>query len=42
VIEKLVEPEPLPGLRDRDPKAYRKLRTSPAFLLFRLAKAGTG
>jgi ubiquinone/menaquinone biosynthesis C-methylase UbiE len=42
VIEKLVEPEPLPGLRDRDPKAYRKLRTSPAFLLFRLAKGGPG
>jgi ubiquinone/menaquinone biosynthesis C-methylase UbiE len=42
VIDRLVEPEPLPELQDRDPESYRKLRTRPAFLLFRLAKSGPG
>lgn len=38
VIDLLVEPEPAPQLRDRDPGADARLRTRPAFLFFRLAK----
>ena len=40
VIERLVEPEPGPELRDRDPRAYHLLRTEPRFLCFRL-RAGS-
>jgi ubiquinone/menaquinone biosynthesis C-methylase UbiE len=36
VIEQLVEPEPFPELRDRDPTAYEQIRTKPRFLFFRL------
>ena len=36
VIEQLVEPEPVPELRDRDPAAYEQIRTKPRFLFFRL------
>jgi len=36
LIERLVEPEPSPGLRDRDPEAYELLSTKPQFLFFRL------
>jgi len=36
VIEQLVEPEPLPELRERDAAAYERLRTNPTFLCFRL------
>lgn len=36
VIERLVEPEPLPDVRDRDPDADQLLRTEPGFLFFRL------
>jgi ubiquinone/menaquinone biosynthesis C-methylase UbiE len=35
-IEQLVEPEPIPELRDRDPVAYERIRTQPRFLFFRL------
>jgi SAM-dependent methyltransferase len=38
VIDLLVEPEPVPQLRERDPEADARLRTKPAFLFFRLAK----
>jgi len=38
VIDQLVEPEPVPELRERDPADYDKLRTRPTFLFFRLAK----
>lgn len=37
VIERLVEPEPLPELAERDPEHYLILRDAPRFLLFRLA-----
>ena len=40
VIERLVEPDPVPELRDRDPEADQLLRTEPGFLFFRLV-AGT-
>jgi ubiquinone/menaquinone biosynthesis C-methylase UbiE len=36
LIERLVEPEPLPAVRERDPEADQLLRTEPGFLLFRL------
>jgi SAM-dependent methyltransferase len=38
LIERLVEPGPVPGLGERDPRADRELRTSPVFLFFRLVK----
>ena len=38
VIERLIEPEPVPGLRDHDPEAYELLRTKPQFLFFRLRR----
>ena len=37
-IERLVEPAPVPELADVDADDYRRLRTSPAFLFFRLVK----
>lgn len=40
VIDRLVEPEPTPELREQDPGADARLRTRPAFLFFRLAKRG--
>lgn len=36
VIERLIEPAPLPALADRDPEVYRLLATQPRFLFFRL------
>ena len=38
VIDRLVEPAPLPELQPRDAHDYAKLRTGPAFLFFRLTK----
>jgi SAM-dependent methyltransferase len=38
LIERLVEPAPLPELADVDADAYLRLRTRPAFLFFRLVK----
>jgi SAM-dependent methyltransferase len=38
LIERLVEPAPVPELADVDADGYRRLRTSPAFLFFRLVK----
>jgi SAM-dependent methyltransferase len=40
VIDELVEPPPAAELRQRDPKSYGKIRTSPRFLFFRLVKRG--
>lgn len=37
VIERLIEPQPVPELRARDPDAYEEIRTKPRFLFFRLA-----
>jgi SAM-dependent methyltransferase len=39
VIERLAEPAPLAELADRDPAAYRAIRTKPRFLFFRLRPA---
>jgi SAM-dependent methyltransferase len=39
MIERLVEPEPLPQLADRDPAMFAVLRTRPRFLFFRLRPA---
>lgn len=36
VIDRLVEPEPVPELRERDVDAYTWLRKAPQFLFFRL------
>jgi SAM-dependent methyltransferase len=38
LIERLVEPAPVPELADVDADDYHRLRTSPAFLFFRLVK----
>ena len=38
VIDRLVEPEPAAELAQRDPLNYKKIRTSPRFLFFRLVK----
>jgi SAM-dependent methyltransferase len=38
VIDRLVEPPPLPELRARDPRDYDKISTGPRFLFFRLVK----
>jgi ubiquinone/menaquinone biosynthesis C-methylase UbiE len=38
VIDRLVEPEPSPELRQRDPQSYDKIRSRPTFLFFRLIK----
>jgi ubiquinone/menaquinone biosynthesis C-methylase UbiE len=38
IIDRLVEPMPLPGLQEREPAAYRRLTTTPGFLFFRLTK----
>jgi len=39
VIERLVEPEPLGELAERDPVAYEQIRTQPRFLFFVLRPA---
>jgi hypothetical protein len=39
VIERLAEPAPLAALADRDPAAYKVIRTKPRFLFFRLRPA---
>ncbi|MGA3353375.1 MAG: methyltransferase domain-containing protein [Acidimicrobiales bacterium] len=36
LIERLVEPEPLASLADRDPVAYDEISTKPRFVFFRL------
>jgi SAM-dependent methyltransferase len=36
VIERLVEPAPLPEAAERDAQAYEAIRTKPRFLFFRL------
>jgi hypothetical protein len=41
VIDRLVEPSPLPELQERDPAAYRRLTRAPAYLCFRLTKASS-
>ena len=41
LIEALVEPDPGPGLRERDPAADLKLRRAPSFLFFRLRPNAT-
>jgi ubiquinone/menaquinone biosynthesis C-methylase UbiE len=38
VIDRLVEPDPSPELRQRHPQDYDKIRTRPRFLFFRLTK----
>lgn len=40
IIERIVEPPPLPELQQRDPQDYNKIRTRPRFLFFRLVKRG--
>lgn len=35
VIERLIEPRPVPELRERDPDAYEDITTRPRFLFFR-------
>jgi SAM-dependent methyltransferase len=40
VIERLVEPRPLPEMAQHYPDDYALLSTEPAFIAFRLAKAG--
>jgi SAM-dependent methyltransferase len=42
VIDRLVEPEPSPELRQRNPQADARIRTGPRFLFFRLVKRGAG
>lgn len=39
VIERLIEPRPVPELRERDPEAYEEITTKPRFLFFRLMTA---
>jgi ubiquinone/menaquinone biosynthesis C-methylase UbiE len=39
VIERLVEPDPVAEMADRDPAFYEMLRTRPQFLFFRLCKS---
>lgn len=41
VIERIVEPRPLPELAERDPAAYDELCTLPRFLFFRLRPAAS-
>jgi SAM-dependent methyltransferase len=38
VIDRLLEPAPLPGLQEREPASYHLLTTTPGFLFFRLIK----
>jgi hypothetical protein len=38
VIDRLLEPTPLPELKEREPDTYRRLTTTPGLLLFRLTK----
>jgi SAM-dependent methyltransferase len=42
VIDQLAEPAPQPELRNREPRAYDRLQTGPAFLFFRLTKRVAG
>jgi len=42
IIDRLVEPEPVPELRARNPDVYAWLRRAPQFLFFRLKIAPTG
>jgi SAM-dependent methyltransferase len=38
IIDRMVEPPPLPALQQRNPRDYHKICTRPAFLFFRLRK----
>jgi ubiquinone/menaquinone biosynthesis C-methylase UbiE len=40
LIERILEPLPLPELQQRAPQDYSKIRTRPRFLFFRLVKRG--
>jgi hypothetical protein len=37
VIERLVEPRPIPAMQQRYPQDYARLTTEPAFIAFSLA-----
>lgn len=39
IIERLVEPQPVPAMADRHPDDHAKLSAEPGFIAFRLAKA---
>jgi SAM-dependent methyltransferase len=39
LIERIVEPRPLPEMAAQDPEVFEKLERCPAFILFRLIKA---
>lgn len=39
LIERIVEPRPLPEMAAQDPEVFDKLERCPAFILFRLVKA---
>jgi SAM-dependent methyltransferase len=39
LIERLIEPAPLPEMAQTHPKAYERLTTEPGFVLFRLIKS---
>jgi SAM-dependent methyltransferase len=41
VIDRLVEPAPLPELQQRDPQGYDKILKGPRFMFFRLSKRGS-
>jgi len=36
LIEKLVEPRPVPEMASRDPESYARLERAPAFIAIRL------
>ena len=38
VIERIIQPRPLPEMRSTDPRVFDKLQNAPAFILFRLPK----
>ena len=42
VIERLVEPRPVPGMAETSPEEFEMLSTQPGFIAFRLGKLGTG
>ena len=41
VIERLVEPRPVPGMAETSPEEFEMLSTQPGFIAFRLRKLGT-
>jgi SAM-dependent methyltransferase len=42
LIDRLIEPQPLPELAQRDPEEHRLLTVTPSFLFFRLVKRPAG